>query len=166
MAVGPGIKANRVSRTPVTGLDFLPTFTELAGGNVEMTDAIDGGNMVPLLLNEKIEKVERNSEYLIFHQGSHRKPRSAIRKGDFKLIKYWSKETKYKNTPKVELFNIKEDLGETTNIIEKYPEIARELETELNKFLTKTNAETGIRDIEGAYYRLMDDLELSSDDDE
>jgi arylsulfatase A-like enzyme len=166
MAVGPGIKANRVSRTPVTGLDFLPTFTELAGGNVEMTDAIDGGNMVPLLLNEKIEKVERNSEYLIFHQGSHRKPRSAIRKGDFKLIKYWSKETKYKNTPKVELFNIGEDLGETTNIIEKYPEIARELETELNKFLTKTNAETGIRDIEGAYYRLMDDLELSSDDDE
>jgi len=158
MAAGPGIKANRVSRTPVTGLDFLPTFTELAGGNVEMTEAIDGGSMVPLLLDENIEVVERNSEYLIYHQASHRKPRSAIRKGDFKLIKYWSRETKYKNTPKTELFNIKEDMAESTNIIADYPEITRELENELNKFLTDVNAETGTRDIEGAFYRLLDDL--------
>lgn len=162
MAAGPGIKANRVSRTPVTGLDFLPTFTELAGGNVEMTLAIDGGSMVPLLLDENIETVERNSEYLIYHQSSHRVPRSAIRKGDFKLIKYWSKETKYKNTPKVELFNIAVDLGETTNIIKTHSEIAKELETELNKFLTETNAETGIRKIDGAYYRLMDDLDVKA----
>ena len=158
MAAGPGIKANRISRTPVTGLDFLPTFTELAGGNVDMMEAIDGGSMVPLLLDENVEKVDRNSEALIFHQSSHRKPRSAIRKGDFKLIKYWSKETKYKNTPKVELFNVAEDLGETTNIIEKHPEIAMEMETELTDFLKDANAETGIRNIEGAYYRLMDDL--------
>lgn len=158
MAAGPGIKADRVSRVPVTGLDFLPTFTELAGGNVAMTKAIDGGSLVPLLLDESVAKVERSSEYLIYHQASHRKPRSAIRKGDFKLIKYWSKETKYKNTPKVELFNIAEDLGETTNIIDENPEIANELETELMRFLTETHAETGKRNIEGAYYRLKDDL--------
>lgn len=164
MAAGPGIKANRVSTTPVTGLDLLPTFTEIAGGNVEMTKEIDGGSMVPLLLDENIETVERNSEYLIFHQSSHRKPRSAIRKGDFKLIKYWSEETKYKNTPKIELFNIKDDLGETTNLIEKNPELANELETTLNSFLEDANAETGIRDIKSAYYRLMDDLGLKEDE--
>ena len=158
MAAGPGIKANRISRTPVTGLDFLPTFTELAGGNVQMTDAIDGGSMVPLLLDESIEKVERNSEFMIYHQSSHRKPRSAIRKGDYKLIKYWTRETKYLNTPKVELFNIAEDLGETSNIIDKHPEVVKELETELNKFLTNVNAETGVRNIAGPFYRLGDDL--------
>jgi len=163
MASGPGIKANRVSRIPVTGLDFLPTFTELAGGNVEMTEAIDGGSLVPLLLDESVEEIERSSEYLIFHQSSHRPPRSAIRKGDFKLIKYWSKETKYINSPKVELFNIDADLGETTNLIEIYPEIALELETELNEFLNKTDAETGIRDIDGPYYRLLDDLNAKSE---
>jgi hypothetical protein len=75
------------------------------------------------------------------------------------LIKYWSKENKYKNTPKVELFNISEDLGETTDVIEKYPEIARELESELDSFLEHVNAETGKRNIDGPYYRLMDDLE-------
>ncbi len=158
MAAGPGIKANSLSNTPVTGLDLLPTFAELAGGKVEMTAAIDGGSMVPLLLDEKVEKVERNSEYLIYHQSSHRKPRSAIRKGDFKLIKYWSKETKYKHTPKVELFNIAEDLGETTNLIDQHPEIVKELEAELSKFLTLTNAETGKRNIDGPFYRLKADL--------
>ncbi len=158
MAVGPGIKANRLSETPVTGLDLLPTFAELAGYDKELPEAIDGGSLMPLLLDIKVQKVERNSEYLIFHQSSHRKPRSAIRKGDFKLIKYWSKETKYENTPKIELFNIKDDLGETINMIDQHPEIAKELEFKLNSFLEDVNAETGIRDIEGAYYRLMDDL--------
>ncbi len=166
MVAGPGIQANRVSRTPVSGLDFLPTFAELAGGKVEMTPAIDGGSLVPLLLDENVEQVKRNSEYLIFHQSSHRIPRSAIRKGDFKLIKYWSKENKYKNTPKVELFNLSEDLGETTNLLDQRPEIAQELEAELIRFLTQVKAETGVRDIEGAYYRLLKDMGQNADEDE
>ena len=161
---GPGIKAKRVSRTAVTGLDLLPTFTELAGGNVQMTKAIDGGNMVPLLLNENVEKVERSSEYLISHQGSHRPPRSIIQKDNFKLVKYWSDESKRKNEPPMELFNIAEDLGETINIIDKHPEIAKELETELNRFLDNTNAETGKRIIKGPYYRLVDDLGKSPEE--
>ena len=69
---------------------------KVAGGKVVMTEAMDGGSLVPLLLDENTQTVARNSEYLIFHQSSHRVPRSAIRKGDFKLIKYWSKENKYK----------------------------------------------------------------------
>lgn len=158
IAIGPGIKANRVVNIPVTGLDFLPTFAELAGFKNNFPKTIDGGSLVPILHSERVEQVERQSESLIFHQGSHRVPRSAIRKGDYKLIKYWTKEVKYKNTPKVELFNISEDLEEATNLLEKHPEIARELEAELDGFLEKVNAETGKRNIEGAYYRLMDDL--------
>jgi arylsulfatase A-like enzyme len=158
IAVGPGIEANRISRTPVTGLDFLPTFAELAGGKVEMTKVIDGGSLVPLLLDQSIEKVERQNEALIFHQGSHRRPRSAIRLGDYKLVKYWSMETKYKNTPKVELFDLSKDMGEKNDLSKEYPEIVQELESELSDFLISVNAETGIRNIEGAYYRLLDDL--------
>ncbi len=158
MVVGPGINANRISETPVTGLDFLPTFAELAGYDMDYPEAIDGGSLVSLLHDETVETVERNSASLIFHQGSHRVPRSAIRKGNFKLIKYWSKEKKYQYTPKVELFNLAEDLSEATNLIDKYPEIAKELEAELTEFLNKANAETGIRKIDGPFYRLLDDL--------
>lgn len=156
---GPGITSGRISDIPVTGLDFLPTFAKLAGYEGKMPDYVDGGSLVPLMKDEHIENVERNKESLIFHQGSHRKPRSAIRKDNFKLVKYWSRESKYKNTPKVELFDLATDLSETTNLVEKYPEIAGELETELNDFLENVNAETGERDIEGAFYRLKDELE-------
>jgi arylsulfatase A-like enzyme len=158
MVVGPNIKAGRVSDIPVSGLDFLPTFAELAGYDGDFPKYIDGGSLVPMLEDEKVDRVERNSESLIFHQSSHRKPRSAIRKGDMKLIKYWSRETKYRNTPKVELFDISKDLSESNNLATKYPEKVKELETELVKFLDDVNAETGVRNIEGAFYRLLDDL--------
>jgi len=158
MIAGPNIKSNRICEIPVTGLDLLPTFAELAGYENELPETIDGGSLVPLLLDVKVERVERNKEALIFHQSSHRIPRSAIRKGNYKLIKYWSRETKYKNTPKIELFDISKDLGETTNLIEKYPQITKELETELTEFLDEVDAETGIRNIDGAFYRLKDDL--------
>jgi arylsulfatase A-like enzyme len=160
MIAGPGIKPNRVSMVPVTGLDFLPTFAELAGYDKEFPKAIDGGSLLPLLFDEKVDKIERNSESLIFHQSSHRKPRSAIRKGNYKLIKYWSRESKYPNCPKTELFDISKDLAETTDISEQNPEIKKELETELMAFIKKTNAETGTRNIEGAFYRLLDDLNM------
>src|SRR5690606_31374795 len=163
LVAGPGIRANRVSRTAVTGLDLLPTFTDLAGGNIQMTKVIDGGSMVPLLHDESIEKVDRNSEYLIFHQGAHRIPRSAIQKGDFKLVKYWPVEKELQNKPIIELFNVVEDLGETANISDKHPEISRELEIELNRFLDATNAETVRQNSKGPYYRLLDDLGKSSD---
>ncbi|NOU61303.1 sulfatase [Marinifilum caeruleilacunae] len=155
IAKGPNLKSNQVCEVPVTGLDFLPTFAQLAGSDLNFPDEIDGGSLIPLLLDNNQDRVERNSEYLIFHQASHRKPRSAIRKGDFKLVKYWGKETKYENTPKVELFNIREDLSETNNILNKYPEIATELENELKRFLANVNAETGVRDIKGPQDRLM-----------
>jgi arylsulfatase A-like enzyme len=158
MVAGPDINSGRVSRIPVTGLDFLPTFAELAGFKGEMPECIDGGSLVPLLKDESKENVKRNSESLIFHQSSHRIPRSTIRKGNYKLIKYWGRETKYPDCPKTELFDISKDLSESTDIADQYPEIKNELETELLGFLEKVNAETGRRKIEGAFYRLLDDL--------
>lgn len=159
MVIGPDVAGNRVSETPVTGLDFLPTFAQLAGNTAKMPDYIDGGNLVPLLKNEKIEKVSRNRDHLLFHQSSHRKPRTAIRKGDYKLIKYWSKETKYAETPKVELFDLATDLAETRDLSKELPQIKADLEKEMLDFLEEVNAETGIRKkIKGAFYRLKDDL--------
>lgn len=158
MIAGPGIQANTVSDVPVTGLDFLPTFAELAGYSETMPDQLDGGSLVSLLMNPKTEEVVRTRDALMFHQSSHRKPRTAIIKGNYKLIKYWSKETKYKQTPKVELFDISQDLSETTDLAVQLPAIRKALEAEMLAFLNEVNAETGVRDIDGAFYRLKDDL--------
>lgn len=49
MAVmGPGIRAGYVDQSIALNIDFMPTFTELAGGIPE--PEVDGGSLVPLLL--------------------------------------------------------------------------------------------------------------------
>ncbi|MBE0654953.1 MAG: hypothetical protein IH594_14220 [Bacteroidales bacterium] len=59
-------------------------------------------------------------------------PHSAIRKGDYKLIFDWHGRLK--------LYNIREDLSETTNLAKIKPELTRELFSELISFL-ETNVE-------------------------
>ncbi|MGD1957504.1 MAG: sulfatase-like hydrolase/transferase [Fulvivirga sp.] len=159
MAAGPGIEPNSVSRVSVTGLDLLPTFASLANNNFEIDQSLDGGNLLPLLVDKKVETVSRNRDALIFHQGAHRKPRSAIIKDDYKLIKYWIPEKKYPDAPKVELYNIGGDLSESRDISLEKPDIAAALEKELLEFLNEVDAETSVRDIDDPYDRAVKELE-------
>lgn len=158
MVAGPGIQSNRVSNVPVTGLDLLPTFADLAGFTGEFPEVIDGGSMKPLLLDQKVKEVKRSKKALYFHQSSHRPSRSAVRLGDYKLVKYWARENKYAGTPKVQLFDLSKDLGEQIDLSEENPEKTQELENLLNDFIKETKTITRKRDIDGAYYRLLDDL--------
>ncbi len=159
MATGPNIKAGSVSDVPVSGLDFLPTFAELAGYKDELPETLDGGSLVPILFDENVDKVDRNMEGLLFHQALHRVPRTAYRKGNYKLVKIWTAENRYENSPYVELYDLSKDLGETTDLSAQLPEIAREMESEMLEFLDKVNAETGEGKLRGPYYRLLNDLE-------
>ncbi|MDP4679872.1 MAG: sulfatase [Cyclobacteriaceae bacterium] len=166
MASGPGIESNRVSNTPVTGLDLLPTFADLAGFTGDFPSVIDGGSMKPLLLDSISEKVKRSKDALYFHQSSHRPSRSAVRLGDYKLVKYWSKESKYEDTPKVQLFDISKDLSEQKDLSKEKPSKTLELENLLSEFIKETKTVTTKRDIESGVYRLMDDLGMRGGSDE
>ena len=152
---GPGITPNRISHVAVTGLDLLPTFAELAGYQGALPRELDGGSLVPLLRDHTVDQVQRSREALLFHQGAHRKPRSAIMKGKYKLIKYWIKEPKYPGSPKIELFNIEEDLAETKDLTSQHPALAADLEAELLQFLEEVQAETKRINIEDPFDRLV-----------
>ena len=60
-------------------------------------------------------------------------PYGIIRSGDWKLIKYYENET-------FELYNLKEDISETTNLFEERPELTEELNLKLTKWLINVNA--------------------------
>jgi arylsulfatase A-like enzyme len=158
MVAGPGIENNRISHTPVTGLDLLPTFADLGGFIEKFPPEIDGGSLKALLLDSKITQVNRSREALFFHQASHRPPRSAVRLGDYKLIKYWEKEGKYKGTPKVELFDLSKDLEEASDLSQINPEKTAELEGLLTGFIKDAKTVTKRRNVESAVYRLLADL--------
>jgi arylsulfatase A-like enzyme len=126
------IKAGSLNHTPVISIDFFATL--LAATNIPLTPQshISGLNILPLLKGESI-----NERPLFWHYPHYSNqgggPGSAIRKGDWKLIKW------YENG-KQELYNIKEDIGERKNMIDQEPKIARSLSKQLYKWLKDENA--------------------------
>ena len=134
-ALGPNVKAKSVCRVPVTGLDFLPTFADLAGYREELPKNIDGGSMRELLHNEGKGQVKRRNPFLVFHQAANRKAVSAIRLDDYKLVKTWK-------SGRLELFDLSTDLSEATDLSRGKPEKTKELEAILLGFLTEVGAAT------------------------
>ena len=60
----------------------------------------------------------------------------------------------------MQLFDLSKDLSEKKDLSDLNPEKRQELEKLLEDFIKETNTVTIRRDIQGAYYRLMDDIRL------
>ena len=108
------------TRTPITVLDYFPTFLDIAGFN-DYDEIIDGKSIVPLLNGESFEPRS------LFWQLSGRykdPPCSIIRKGDWKLIQFLL-------DGRLELYNLEEDLSEKYNKATTNPDKTRELLDEL-----------------------------------
>ena len=132
-AVGPGIAPGSISRVPVSGLDILPTIADFAGFGDRLPNALDGGSMRAVFSGE--ERVARNREFLVFHQAVGRKAQSAIRLGNWKLVKTWAADL-------VELFDLSADKSEAENLAGSNPAMARRMEAKLDAFLNDVGAET------------------------
>ncbi|MEM9158120.1 MAG: sulfatase [Verrucomicrobiota bacterium] len=139
LIAGPGIVANSQSDVPVAGYDLLPTLGDLAGHQGSLPDYLDGGSLKPLLLNHGKGEVTRADEGLYFHRYATSYPHTAIRLGDFKLIKFWSDY--YDTKKRVELYNLSKDLGETNDLASKMPQLSQELENRLLEYLEKVGAD-------------------------
>ena len=135
MVLGPGIEAGAISRVPVTGLDLFPTMAELAGFDGVLPEILDGGSMLSVLRESGKGTVERRQPFLIFHQAGARVAQSALRQGDFKIVKHWAEN-------RVELFNLKEDLAEKQNLAAENPTRCNEMERSLDQFLESVGALT------------------------
>lgn len=133
LASGPGIEPGSVSRTPVTGLDILPTLAELAGYGRKLPDSVDGGSLAPVFSQKG--RVSRNRDFLIFHQAVGRKAQTALRLDNWKLVKTWANE-------QLELFDLAKDVGETRNLADKDVGQAQQLHELMTGFLAEVGAET------------------------
>ena len=135
---GPGIKNGLISETPVSGSDLLPTIIELAGNkNLKLTE-IDGGSFVPILMDKKNKLIKRSVDGIFFHVPykngiALKRPHSALRKGDYKLIKFQDDKS-------ILLFNIVDDKMEQLNLATINTGKAKELEKILDNYLVEVNA--------------------------
>jgi arylsulfatase A len=99
--------------------DVFPTVAEISGANVP--EDIDGISFLPTLLGNEEAQKEHEYMYWEFHE---RGGRQAVRKGNWKLVRYNVLDPKKTTT---ELYNLKNDLGEENNVAEQNPEIVDEL---------------------------------------
>ena len=135
---GPGIKYGSESATPVSGSDLLPTIIDLAGNKSIILTEIDGGSFAPILLNKNNEQIKRTVDGIFFHVPyknsiALKRPHSAIRKGDYKLIKFQDDKS-------IVLFNLVKDKMEQINLASQKPNKAKELEKILDNYLIEVHA--------------------------
>jgi arylsulfatase A-like enzyme len=131
----PGVtKPGTVSEAPVITVDCYPTVIEMAGATKATAPHVDGASLVPLLRETAGLKREAIYwHYPHYHPGGAT-PYSAVREGDFKLIEFF--EDKH-----VELYNLKDDIGETVDLASKLPEKAAQLRARLERWRMEVGAQ-------------------------
>ncbi|MHC4120830.1 MAG: sulfatase [Planctomycetota bacterium] len=132
---GPGVTPNSFCNVPVVGWDILPTIADIVGYKKALPSDIDGGSFRGLLENEGRGSVKRPNLGLVFHRYSDSYPHSAIRVGDYKLVKFWKRDKS------LLLFNLKEDLGETKDLAGAMPEKTEELHKQLMDYLDSVDSD-------------------------
>ena len=117
----PGkVEANTLSHAMVTGTDFYPTLLEMIGLPALPKQHLDGMSFLPAL---KGRDHDRGAIYWHFpHYSNHgyQSPGGAIRLGNYKLLEYYENGS-------VQLFDLKEDLGEQNDLSKAKPEITGRL---------------------------------------
>jgi arylsulfatase A-like enzyme len=130
-----------VCHEPTAHVDLLPTLLALAGVNERPRQPLDGVSLLPLL-RDPAAKLAREAIYLHFPgylegYGTARwrtAPGGFIRAGDWKLIEFYE-------DGRLELYHLKDDLGERHNLAAKLPGKARELRAKLAAWRQTLKAE-------------------------
>ena len=115
----PGtIEAGRTSSLISAFWDLLPTFCHLA--NVNTPADIDGISILPTLLGQGKQEAHPYLYWEFYERGGSQ----AVRMGEWKAVRV--NVEKNPNSP-IELYNLKSDPGETTNVANSHPEIVTRL---------------------------------------
>lgn len=148
----PGVIQPETSLTePISGIDFMPTFAEIAGADLPSGQPVDGVSMLPhfkgsgnlperslffhfpLYLGGEGEK----SRVLPDFRGNPHQwravPSTTMIRGEWKLIWYYE----YDNH---ELYHLGNDPSETHNLAGTQPELENDLLEELRQWVKKVNA--------------------------
>jgi arylsulfatase A len=135
----PGkVQPGTTNSTPVISTDCYPTILEAVGLAPTPNHSLDGKSLLPLLVQSS--GWERDTLYFHYpNYAFHKQNRlgSALREGDYKLIKNYDDDS-------LELYDLRQDLGEKDNLAEKLPELANRLAGKLDAWLHESNAQLPI----------------------
>lgn len=129
------VDGGRVVSTPVHAVDFLPTLTSLAQHRWQVRT--DGRDLSTLWADRSAAWKPRP---LFWHHpgyvdsnGGSQKPESVIRSGPWKLVYDYETGTS-------DLFDLRGDLDESTDLVRRKPRIATNLAGQLQRWLDRVDA--------------------------
>ncbi len=147
----PGVtRPGSLCDVPAIHVDFYPTLAEIAGAQRPAGYTLDGESLVPLLRNPDAQ-LQREAiyqhfpGYLGFLPGGLQwrtttTPVGAIQSGDWKLMEFFE-------DGRLELYNLRDDIGETNNLAEKMPDKAGELHARLAAWRASIQAPMPTRNV-------------------
>ncbi len=144
--VWPGVVAAETkSDVPVMNIDLYPTFCELTGAALPTNQIVDGQSLMPILKGNKsfadraifwhfpayLESYSRidSQRDPLFRS----RPCSIIRQGDWKLHEYFEDGA-------LELYNLRDDIGEQNNLANTCGDKAKQLHDALQSWREQTGA--------------------------
>ena len=136
MVKWPGVtRPGSVNETTlVSGVDFFPTLLDIARAPTADWPPVDGESLVPVLKGGAASSSRAVYwHYPHYHPGGAT-PYSAVREGDWKLIHFFEND-------RVELYNLKDDVGETRDRAQSEPRRAGELRAKLNAWRAGVGAQ-------------------------
>jgi arylsulfatase A-like enzyme len=119
---------------PVLSTDLYYTLLEMAGLPQPEKPCGDGVSLAPLLKRPDAHLARDALFFHYPHYYSTTSPVSAVRAGDWKLLKYYEDQ-------RVELYNLRADLSEKTDLAGQMPARARQLADRLQAWLRAVDAQ-------------------------
>lgn len=144
----PGkVEAGSSSATPITSVDYLPTFASLAGAPLPAGKTYDGTDVSPLLDGKPIAERTIFWHYPMYLSGKGLTvdvpggktyswrgfPSTSLRRGDYKLIEFHEDNS-------VSLFDLSKDPGEQHDLAKQMPELAAKLRAQMDAWQEATQA--------------------------
>jgi arylsulfatase A-like enzyme len=145
----PGVtRAGSACDVPTIHLDIYPTMLELTGAP-QPRQVLDGESLVNLF-REPAAKLRRDAIFQHFpgYLGSgpglwRTTPVTIMQSGDWKLLEYLE-------DGKLELYNLRDDIGETKNLAKEMPDKAQELHARMVAWRKQVNAPLPVKNQPGA----------------
>ena len=104
-------------------LDMFPTLMAMAGLEMPATRPLDGKNIWPALRDRAASPV--GSYYWAYHN------EDAIRTADWRMHRF---------ADRAELYDVREDIGETTNVAAQHPDVVASLQAQMNTWVDRLGA--------------------------
>ena len=143
VVVWPGVvEAGARSDVMIQSTDLYPTLLDGLELKAKPGQVFDGMSIEPVLRGQADKAVAERAIFTFFPHSpgvpDHLPPAVAVHQGDWKLIRIFHEGDSGQHA--YELYNLREDLGETINLAANEPDRAGQLDAMIEAFLKETKA--------------------------